>query len=110
MRKQLKKLLGVRGKFTGKVERFGTKETRWEIYETLLLVDVKNDAGKIIADHVWLTIGKRISSAQLEEGDIVSFKARVTGYEKGYKGRNLEVIGKPIETDYRLSCPTKIKK
>lgn len=31
-------------------------------------------------------------------------------YEKGYKGHKDDVLNRPIERDYRLSRPTKIKK
>lgn len=36
--------------------------------------------------------------------------ARVSIYEKGYKGYRNDVFDRPIEKDYRLSRPTKIKK
>ena len=110
MRKGLKKLEGVRGSFTGKIEKFGIKENRWELLETVLLLDVKY-SGRRVADHIWMTVGKNFASAQLVVGDTVSFDARVTEYEKGYKGSNYEKqLYKPIETDYRLSNPTKVKK
>ena len=45
----------------------------------------------------------------MEEGDVISFCARVKRYEKGYCGRRFDIY-KPIETDYKLSHPTKIQK
>lgn len=41
---------------------------------------------------------------------MVEFCARVSAYEKGYKGHKDDVLNRPIERDYRLSRPTKIKK
>ena len=40
---------------------------------------------------------------------IYAFHARVTCYEKGYKGYREDVY-KPMKIDYRLSNPTKISK
>ena len=45
----------------------------------------------------------------MQRRDIIAFQARVTAYEKGYKGYRKDVY-KPIEIDYRLSNPTKISK
>ncbi len=39
----------------------------------------------------------------------ISFHARVTCYEKGYKGYREDVY-KPMKIDYRLSNPTKMSK
>ena len=50
------------------------------------------------------------SDADLSPGDVVEFCARVSAYEKGYKGHKDDVLNRPIERDYRLSRPTKIKK
>ena len=38
----------------------------------------------------------------------LQFDARIKEYEKGYKGRRLDVY-KPISKDYGLFCPSKIK-
>lgn len=53
---------------------------------------------------------KGFESADLLPGDVVEFCARVSIYEKGYKGYRNDVFDRPIEKDYRLSRPTKIKK
>jgi hypothetical protein len=52
-------------------------------------------------------VGKQLAALDLQIGDVISFQARVTAYEKGYKGYRDDVY-KPIEIDYRLSNPTKI--
>ena len=64
--------------------------------------------GVVVASHVWLTFGRRFHSAVLLPGDLIQFDARVKQYEKGYKGRKLDVY-KPVSKDYGLSYPTKIK-
>lgn len=108
MRKELKKQLGKRGSYTGTVSRFGTK-TNWNGLPepTVLLVDVKDSTGKIVCDHLWFKVGKRIQSLSLNIGNVVSFEARVTEYEKGYKGYRDDVYSE-VSIDYRLSNPTKL--
>lgn len=66
--------------------------------------------GKIVTDHLWFDLTKGFESADLLPGDVVEFCARVSIYEKGYKGYRNDVFDRPIEKDYRLSRPTKIKK
>lgn len=75
----------------------------------MLLQDVTLDS-KIVSDHLWFDLTKGFSSADLSPGDVVEFCARVSAYEKGYKGHKDDVLNRPIERDYRLSRPTKIKK
>jgi hypothetical protein len=65
---------------------------------------------KIVTDHLWFDLTKGFESADLLPGDVVEFCARVSIYEKGYKGYRNDVFDRPIEKDYRLSRPTKIKK
>ena len=64
----------------------------------------------IVSDHLWFDLTKGFSGADLSPGDVVEFCARVSAYEKGYKGHKDDVLNRPIERDYRLSRPTKIKK
>lgn len=58
----------------------------------------------------FIEMTKGFSGADLSPGDVVEFCARVSAYEKGYKGHKDDVLNRPIERDYRLSRPTKIKK
>lgn len=108
MRKKLRKIGSEnRNKFTAKFERFGSK-SGWKGPEmTVLLVDVKNDQGKVVSDHLWFNFTKGFEKLNLEKGDIVQFSARVREYEKGYKGWG---IFSETEFDYKLSYPTKIQK
>lgn len=111
MRELLKEQEGVRGTFSGIVDRFGTKPAyRGPAIPTLMLKDVKDSAGKVVTDHLWMTQGKQIQSLALQIGDEIMFDARVTEYEKGYKGYREDVYDAPIEIDYRLSNPTKVRK
>jgi len=110
MRHTLKSLEGTRTIFYGTVAQFGMKRGyTGQDLPTLMLKDVKDSAGTIVSDHLWFTIGKQLATLQLQVGDVITFHARVTAYEKGYKGYREDVY-KPIEVDYRLSNPTNITK
>ena len=110
MREELKKLVGVRGRFTAKVERFGEKSVMGRTLKTILFRDVKDDSGMIVAEHLWFPVRKNMASAQLAVGDFVSLNGTVAKYKKGYKGNNLEIAGRPIKTDYCLKYPAKVQK
>jgi hypothetical protein len=99
---------GYRHTFTGIFIRTGIKNGYKGILRTILLKDVKDSEGNVVTDHLWFNMTKVFQSANLSEGDIVQFNARVAQYEKGYKGYRDDVYC-PIETDYKLSHPTKVK-
>ena len=109
MRKELKKIgCEERHTFTAIVEKFSLKNGfRGLPLRTILLTNVMHE-GIVVANHVWLTCGKRFYSAILLPGDLIQFDARIKEYEKGYKGRKIDVH-KPIKKDFCLSYPTKIK-
>src|SRR5687767_10444464 len=103
MRKDLAKIEGVRGRFTATIARLGTKNNfRGAPSETVLFVDVCNEAGERVTDHVWFTVGKQMSCVFGNIGKQVAFEARVAGYTKGYKGKGLAML-KPQQNDFRLS-------
>lgn len=108
MRKELKKIGSEkRHEFTAKFERFGSKNGWRGPEKTVLIVHVKDDQGKIVSDHLWFNFTKGFEKLNLVPGDIIQFSARVSEYEKGYKGYG---IFSETEFDYKLSYPTKIKK
>ena len=110
MRELLKEQHGVRGVFQGQVDRFGAKRAfRGPDQMTLMLKDVKDASGVIVADHLWMVVGARLQALSPQIGDEIVFEARVTEYEKGYKGYREDAYS-PISIDYRLSNPTKIRK
>ncbi len=110
MRQALKTLDGQRQTFTGTIERFGNKNDFGHIKLTLLLKDVKDSEGNVVTDHLWFNLTKGFSKIGLQTGDIVQFDARVKEYLKGYMGHREDVFDKPIQRDYKLSHPTKIKR
>jgi hypothetical protein len=76
----------------------------------MMLKDIKDETGQIVSDHLWMTIGKQLSRLNVQVGEEIVFFARVTRYEKGYKGSREYVFAPPPSTDYRLSYPTRMRK
>lgn len=107
-RELLGQMIGIRSRFRGTVERFGSKRAyRGPDITTILLRDVVHEAtGEIVTDHLWFTSGKW--SASVKIGDTIVFDARVGEYLKGYRGRREDVYS-PMEVDYRLERPTKMR-
>lgn len=107
MRHELKKIgKAERHTFTGIFERTGYKTAYHHlnpIYSpTLLLTEIRDLNGKLIADHLWFNYTKSfLKLGQLLRGDIIQFDARVANYTKGYYLCQTN--------DYKLSYPTKIR-
>jgi len=113
MREELAKIHGCRRLFEGVFDRFGVKSGYKGPLKTVCLLNIRDvAAGNVVTDHLWFTVGKRFAGLNLQKGDVVRFEARVTTYEKGYRGRQDEddIDCKPLEYDYRLSFPTKVMK
>lgn len=111
MRKALKELgKEERHRFKGTVETFGSKNGYKHAEKTLCLKDiVLISTGEVVTDHLWFTVGKQMEELDIQIGDIVSFDARVDSYWKGYRGYRDDVWDKPVQKDYKLSRPTKLK-
>ena len=109
MRTGLKSIDQVRKKFQGVFQREG-KKTNWHGHSepTLLLYHIKDETGKVVADHLWFSMTKAFEElGPLQKGDIIEFEARVTNYRKGYVNRSINV--KQRSVDYKLSRPTKVR-
>ena len=110
MRSELAQWEGRRREFQGVFVRFGSKSGFKHPLTTILLKDIINvRTGQVVTDHAWFTLGKGFERLTLQKDDVVRFWARVSKYVKGYKGRR-EDVDKPLELDYRLSFPTKLRK
>lgn len=70
--------------------------------------NIKDKHNDIVAEHLWFNYTKSFEKADMTPGDIIQFDARIKEYEKGYKGYRDDVY-KPIEKDYKLNYPTKVK-
>lgn len=110
MRKELGKLANKRIKVFAEVDRFGKKHAyRGYNKDTVCLINVKDEYGNELCDHLWLVIGKQLKDLNINTGDKISFEARSKSYWKGYKGHR-EDVDRPIVKDYKLSNPTKFVK
>lgn len=109
LRKELRKIDGTRKKFTGTFIRTGTKNGYMGTLETVLLSNILDEKGALVADHLWFNFTKGFAKASLSKDDRIEFHARVKEYVKGYKGYREDVYV-PISTDYKLSHPTRIKR
>lgn len=107
-RSELKKYLGCKLRFIGIVSRFGQKARfRGKSIQTVMLKRIR-EAGQpnILADHVWLELGKWAKGLEgLQKGDVISFHARVSEYKKAGKGKFERGM-----TDYQLVYPTNVQK
>ena len=110
MRKRLRDLGDEeRHTFTAEFVRFGIKNGWTGDVPTVLFKNVKL-GDRIVCDHLWFTCGKQFDALGLQIGDIVEFSARVVSYIKGYMGYRDDVWDKPVEEDWKLSFPTKVRK
>lgn len=75
---------------------------------TILLVDIKDRHGKLIADHVWMKYDEAF--ARIRVGHVVEFKARIRSYTKRLKGKTVDGVrvNKKVQ-DYTFTQPKQIK-
>lgn len=109
MRTELKKEVGNRKKFKGTFIRIGRK-TGFKGYsqETILLKNIIDpENGLLITDHIWLNLTRGFEVAEIKEGMLVEFEARIKLYTKGYVNNRYKTDHQ--KTDYKLSHPTKFK-
>lgn len=99
---------GKRKKFQAIVSRFG-KKVNYKGYseETVLLTMIKDLETNInVADHLWFCFTKGFEKANIKEGNIIEFEARVKEYKKGYVNKQLGINNK--KKDFKLSHTTNI--
>lgn len=112
MRNELKEIDGERGTFTGVFIRFGTKTGFKGTEETILLKDVQDKEGNLVADHLWFNRTKGFEKLDLKTGDKIQFDARVKKYARGFKGKYSSILNsgmkKEERSDYKLTHPAKI--
>lgn len=109
MRTELGKMENCRARFSATFVRYGTKSAfKGPPITTLLFEEVKDAAGKVVADHIWFTTNKGFELLNLDTGDRVAFDARVKSYYKGYMGNREDESLPPVSKDFKLSHPNKI--
>jgi hypothetical protein len=116
MREELKRIVGVRARFRGTFERYGSAIVRFSIrgrmrshpVKTLILLDVTDARGNLLTDHLWFRCGKQFNELQLQRGDRVEFTATVERYVK--RTRDEYDGGFYLEGDYCLKRPARMFK
>ena len=107
--RNMKHIENERQIFTGTFVRFGEKTGYKGPVSTVLLKDIHGDSGQILTDHLWFNLTKGFKALRMKENDIIEFHARVKRYVKGYQGHR-EGVYTPVEMDYKLSHPNKLRK
>ena len=110
MRAALKKIEEQREAFIGVFSKYGLKTNyRGSSTETLLLLQIRDQSGDFVCDHLWFNLTKGFAElGTLKQGDRIRFQARVKKYKKGYVNRQAGIDQSKF--DYKLSHPTKIEK
>jgi hypothetical protein len=70
--------------FTAEFIRYGHAANN--MLTTVLLNDVKDESGVVVASHIWLSKAKLFYDAKLTNGDVVQFTGLVMRYKKGSYG------------------------
>ena len=97
-RMKLREIEFERHTFTGEFVKFGHAANN--LLTTVLLQDVKDESGCIVASHIWLSKAKLFYQAKLNHGDPVMFTGLVMRYKKGLYG---------TVTDFTICCPSNVK-
>ena len=110
MRAVLGNYVGQRRRFYGTFARCGTKRG-WggRIDQTVLLVNIVDDAGTPVADHLWVPLTHTLARLGLVPEDVLAFDACVAVYRKGYQDGH-KTRDMPVTWDYKLLRLTRIVK
>lgn len=84
MREALKQINKVRARFRATVSGFGQRSSYGHPKPMVLLVNVRDEHGRQMTDHVWFDRRKWVDDLNLQPGDEIEFDARVGSYSKGY--------------------------
>ena len=104
MRTELQSLEGRRVTFTGTFIRFGVFGTRWGLRRKVLMRDVKNIKGRLMAQHISLSEPADVRAFEgFGRGEVLQFSAVIYSYVKGYTGEDIELkFARPLCIDYGL--------
>lgn len=109
MRKLLAKEKGERKRFTALFTRFGKKVNYKGYSETTVLLNniTDTETNQVVADHLWFSYTAGFEKANIQEGALLEFDARIRQYTKGYVNKKYGINNR--QKDFKLSHPTKIK-
>lgn len=109
MREELERREGERDLYLARIERYGTKRGVYGSVETILLRDVTDASGEIVADHLWLTVGAGLRQLAARAGEFIEFRATASAYRKGYRG-NRDIDAPAPSIDYKLANARKLRR
>ena len=109
MRKELAKREGQRGAFRATFQRKGHRTNRFGTMQTALFVDLRDESGAVVADHLWFIFGDRMRTLRLQPGDQVRFVATVAPYFKRAHDFDWNDGDVEFEKDYRLLYPSNMR-
>jgi hypothetical protein len=92
--------------FTATIDRFGRRNLHRidkDVVWTILLNNITDRDGNIVADHLWLNLNKEFDKLNIREGDRVEFSAKVIEYYKQNHRASKE-------KDYKLDKLVGVKK
>ncbi len=115
MREELKDRVGRRGSFTATFKRTGIRKNSFGVAVTVLFIDLRDEAGTLVTDHLWFLRGKQMDELKLQPGERISFEATVTSYYKraprdGADYPDWDDDAGRVEKDYKLIYPTRMKR
>lgn len=112
MRTELEGLLGKRIKVSAVFWKYGVYSSYRGVGRTILLRDVRNVRGRLIASHVWINYTASFDAVgEFRQGDRVEFDARIDRYFKGYIGEQIDFrLSHPIKEDFGLTYPHNVRK
>lgn len=112
MRTEFEGLLGKRIKVSAVFWKYGVYASYRGVGRTILLRDIRNVGGRLLAPHVWINYTASFDSVgEFKQGDRVEFDARVDRYFKGYIGDQIDFrLSHPIKEDFGLKYPHNVRK
>ncbi|MDD4454380.1 MAG: hypothetical protein PHI67_03570 [Candidatus Methanomethylophilaceae archaeon] len=112
MRTNLQGLAGRRVTLTAVFWQYGTYRGNGCSGKSILLRQVRDLSGRLLADHAWINYTAGFDAAgEFRRGDAVRFTATVDEYIKGYRGTKIDDrLARPPAVDYRLKFPRRVEK
>lgn len=101
MREKLADREGLRGEFAATYKEPGERTSRGYIKPMLLFVNVCDEQGEEVTDHLWFAKTPSWDALNLQPRDRVKFEARVSRYMKGYHDNR--------QMDFKLAYPRHIR-
>ena len=112
MRTNLQGLAGRRMDLTAVFWQYGTYRHNGRCGKSILLREVRDRSGRLLADHIWINYTAGFDAAGVfSRGDLVRFTATIAEYVKGYRGEKIDDrLLRPPAVDYCLKFPRRVER